>query len=96
MRRLLARTLLTALSALALSAAAALAGPASWQRPEPQKPKAPCCATCLPGGACCTVQRSYSTPAGGRGLTITTRVLCKDTCLMPQKERGCCTSGCVR
>lgn len=90
------RTFITALAGLALGSTAALAGPAVWQRPAPAKPKPPCCDTCLPGGACCKVERSFATPASGRGLVITTRVECLDTCRMPEKERGCCASGCVR
>lgn len=78
-----------------LASSAAFAGSDSWRRPEPAKPKALCCATCLPGGKCCLLNHSYVPGPGGRGLTRNATVLCKDTCVMPQKERGCCTSGCV-
>ncbi len=89
-------TLLAGLAGLLLAATAAVAGPDTWRRPEPPKPKAACCAACLPGGACCEVRHGYYTPASGRGVIRTTKVLCKTSCAMPKSARDCCTTGCVR
>jgi hypothetical protein len=90
------RALLAGIAGLCATAAVALAGPDTWRQPPPPKPKAPCCAVCLPNGACCDVKHRYGPGPAGRGITRTTTVLCNDACKMPDKERACCASGCVR
>jgi hypothetical protein len=90
------RTLLAGLAGLFVTGLAAFAGPESWKGPSSQKPKGPCCDTCLPAGACCERKDTFTVPSSGRGITRSTAVWCKDSCAMPRKERGCCTTHCVR
>ena len=91
------RTLLATLAGLITLGAVAFAGPDTWRQPAPFKPASKqCCTVCPADGSCCTANHRYQPGPGGRGLTRTTTVLCKDSCKMPAKERGCCASGCVR
>ena len=90
------RTLFAVLAGLLVTGLTAFAGPDSWKGTPPQKPKGPCCAVCLPKGACCEVQRSHKAPNSGRDSAAVVRVLCNDTCAMPQSDRRCCAVHCVR
>ena len=88
--------LLAGIAGVLLTGITAFAGPDTWRRPEPMRPKSACCGTCLPGGTCCEVKVSHQAPAAGRNTARKTMAGCKDSCAMPQDARQCCATKCVR